>query len=161
MQLIRGKNKLDIDREDLVGKEYEMTRIKLYLYSVLMMIFVAPLSLFGSDEIQSFGGELNLTLEQIEVLQDVINEYSETQFELEGKITLKLTEMRLDLYKKDRFETESKAKDSAKRINKIVKEIGNLYGKSLKAKVGFILGARDESQGESGIYPWGEGCTDL
>ena len=52
-------------------------------------------------------------------------------------------ELEHDLNKEDRFDTKSKARTSARNVNKLVKNISSLHGDLLKLRVEYLLKAKD------------------
>jgi len=86
---------------------------------------------------------LNLSEAQVSQLAQVMGEFNAKQFELVTGIKNKFLELALELQREDRFETKSKASASARRANKLVRDISALYGRLLKTKVEYLLKAKD------------------
>ena len=63
--------------------------------------------------------------------------------QLEGAISGKLTELAMELKRERRLESEKVAKESSKRVNAILKDVGGLYGEFIKTKVEFVLATKN------------------
>jgi len=89
------------------------------------------------------GMNLNLTSDQIKALETVVNDLSEKQFKMTSEIERTLLELKLEIQREDRFPTEAKAAESARRANKLIKKLTALYGDMLKLEVAYVLKAKD------------------
>ena len=89
------------------------------------------------------GMNLNLTSDQIKALETVVNDLSEKQFKMTSEIERTLLELKLEIQREDRFATEAKAAESARRANKLIKKLTALYGDMLKLEVAYVLKAKD------------------
>ena len=86
---------------------------------------------------------LNLTPDQIKTLETVVNDLNEKQFKITSDIERTLLELKLEIQREDRFATEPKAAESARRANKLIKKLTALYGDMLKLEVAYVLKAKD------------------
>jgi hypothetical protein len=89
------------------------------------------------------GLNLKLTDSQITALQGVFDEFMSKKLELLAQIERKFTDLRIELRRKDRFESKFKAFDSVYKANTLIKEISKLYGETLKTRVKYLLKAKD------------------
>ena len=87
-------------------------------------------------------GSLMLTTQQINALGTILTEYTDKQFDIMSKIDIKLSELRTEMRKEDRF-SRVKEKMSSRRANKIVRDITSLYGQMLKTRVEYLLKAKN------------------
>ena len=86
---------------------------------------------------------LNLTPAQIKTLETVVNDLSEKQFKIASDIERTLLELKFEIQREDRFATDSKAAESARRANKLIKKLTALYGDMLKLEVVYVLKTKD------------------
>ena len=86
---------------------------------------------------------LNLTPDQIKALETVENDLSEKQFNITSDIERTLLELKLEFQREDRFATDAKVAESARRTNKLIKKLTALYGDMLKLEVAYVLKAKD------------------
>ncbi|MEA3438247.1 MAG: hypothetical protein U9R43_17420 [Thermodesulfobacteriota bacterium] len=122
---------------------------KLPIGSYVLTIFVAVLlacssSAFAAERTGGLTvGDLNLTEEQLVSLGGLIDEFSESQFEILMQIEDKFTELEREIRRKGRFDTKNKEKKSVRKVNKLVKEIISLEGQLLKKRVEYLLKAKN------------------
>ncbi len=81
--------------------------------------------------------------EQIKVLQGIYDEFSVVQLKLRSEVDVKFAELKLELMKKDRFDTKAKEQASVSRVNRLVKDISSLFGESFQNNVSYYLKAKD------------------
>ncbi len=86
---------------------------------------------------------LNLTPEQVKALETIVQNLSEKQFKITSDIERTLLELKLEIQRADRFATEAKAAESARRANKLIKKLPALYGDMLKLEVTYVLKTKD------------------
>jgi hypothetical protein len=110
---------------------------------LLMALLIGISAVSGADDFQNPLLDLKMSPEQRLNFQDVFEEYSALQLELRGKRDIKMAELKLEMMKKDRFETKAKEKASVARINKIIRSISLLTGDAFKTMVVYLLKARD------------------
>lgn len=113
------------------------------LFCLLAILVISASFSYGSDEYRIPGLNLKLTDSQITELQGVFDEFMSKKLELLAQIERKFTDLRLELRRKDRFESRFKAFDSVYKANTLVKEISKLYGETLKTRVKYLLKAKD------------------
>lgn len=122
-----------------------MFRIKknqiIIILAVAMGILLATGSSVGAK--QNAQMNLNLTPEQIKALETVVNDLSEKQFKITSDIERTLLELKLEIQREDRFATEAKAAEGARKANKLIKKLTSLYGELLKLEVAYVLRAKD------------------
>jgi Spy/CpxP family protein refolding chaperone len=87
--------------------------------------------------------DINLTPDQIKALEGVVNDLGAKQLKITGDIERTLLELKLEIQRADRFATDAKAKESARRANKLIKKLAALRGDMLKVEVSYILKAKD------------------
>jgi hypothetical protein len=113
------------------------------LFCLLAILVIGASFSYGSDEYRIPGLNLKLTDNQITELQGVFDEFMGKKLELLAQIERKFTDLRLELRRKDRFESRFKAFDSVYKANTLIKEISKLYGETLKTRVKYLLKAKD------------------
>lgn len=86
---------------------------------------------------------LNLTQEQIGALEGVIKEAVAKQEKNMADIRSRALELKAELTRPDRFDTESKEKASVKTVNRLVRDIVALFGKTLRTRVEYLLKAKN------------------
>jgi hypothetical protein len=118
-------------------------RIKSYLLVTFVCLTILTQPAFGETEFQNPFLNFDPSPEQMAALQDVFDEYSAMQLKLRGETEVKLAELRLELMKKDRFDSKEKEKASESKVNKLVREIGRLFGDSFENNVIYYLKAKD------------------
>ena len=62
---------------------------------------------------------------------------------LESMIQGKMTELALELKREGCLDSEEAAKESSKRANAILKDVGGLYGQFIRTKVEFVVKAKN------------------
>jgi hypothetical protein len=114
---------------------------------ILIPVIVAVIFIFGVTSTKAGEADLvsnmNLTKEQIVKLGTLIDDFSTKALDITSKIDNKYLELEHDLQREDRFDTKSKARTSARNVNKLVKNISSLYGDLLKLRVEYLLKAKD------------------
>lgn len=113
------------------------------LFCLLAILVIGASFSYGSDEYRIPGLNLKLTDNQITELQGVFDEFMGKKLELLAQIERKFIDLRLELRRKDRFESRFKAFDSVYKANTLVIEISKLYGETLKTRVKYLLKAKD------------------
>lgn len=98
---------------------------------------------WGQNKLPNPLMEFDPSPEQMTVLQGIFDEFSVVQLKLRGEVAVKFAELRLELMKKDRFETKTKEQASVSRVNKLVKDISFLFGESFQNNVTYYLKAKD------------------
>ena len=115
--------------------------------SILITVIVALIFIVGATSAKAGEAQLvsnlNLTKDQIGKLGTIIEEFNTKKINIESKLDNTLLELKQELKKKDRFDTESKISVGAKNVNKLVKNISSLYGEMLKMKMEYLLKAKD------------------
>jgi hypothetical protein len=119
------------------------SRIKVYLTAIIFCIMIITQPAFGENGFHNPLMNLNLSPEQMLAMQDVFEEFSAVQLELRGNSDIKMAELKLEMMKKDRFDTKAKEEASRYRVNKLVREISALFGESFKNNVAYLLKAKD------------------
>ncbi len=114
---------------------------------ILIPVIVAVIFFFGVTSTKAGEADLvskmNLTKEQIVKLGTLIDDFSTKALDITSKISNKYLELEHDLKREDRFDTKSKARTSARNVNKLVKNISSLHGDLLKLRVEYLLKAKD------------------
>ncbi len=118
-------------------------KVKSVFFCLLAILLIGTSFSYGSDEYRIPALNLKLTDSQIAALQGVFDEFMSKKLELLAQIERKFTDLRLELRRKDRFESRFKAFDSVYKANTLVKEISKLYGETLKTRVKYLLKAKD------------------
>ncbi len=113
------------------------------LFCLLAILVIGTSFSYASDEYRIPGLNLKLTDNQIAALQAVFDEFMSKKLELLAQIERKFTDLRIELRRKDRFESKFKAFDSVYKANTLIKEISKLYGETLKTRVKYLLKAKD------------------
>ena len=111
--------------------------------SVLAILVISALPVMGAAETRLPGLNLNLTDKQVDALQGVFEEYTAKNLTLLGEVDKKITDLKLELRKKDRFESKFKEINSVYKANTLVKEISKLHGEILKTRIAYLLKAKD------------------
>ena len=114
---------------------------------ILIPVIVAVIFTFGVTSTKAVEADLvssmNLTKEQVVKLGTLIDDFSTKALDITSKIDNKYLELEHDLQRVDRFDTKSKARTSARNVNKLVKNISSLHGDLLKLRVEYLLKAKD------------------
>ena len=110
------------------------------LAAATFILLAAGSSVWAEQNMQM---NLNLTQDQIKDLETVVNDLSEKQFKITSDIERTLLELKLEIQRNDRFATDAKAAESARRANKLVKKLTAFYGDMLKLEVAYVLKAKD------------------
>jgi len=114
---------------------------------ILIPVIVAAIFIFGVTSTKAVEADLvskmNLTKEQIVKLGTLIDDFSTKALDITSKIGNKYLELEHDLNKEDRFDTKSKARTSARNVNKLVKNISTLHGDLLNLRVEYLPKAKD------------------
>ncbi len=114
---------------------------------ILIPVIVAVILFFGVTSTKAgeagLVSKMNLTKEQIVKLGTLIDDFSTKALDITSKIGNKYLELEHDLKREDRFDTKSKARTSARNVNKMVKNISSLHGDLLKLRVEYLLKAKD------------------
>lgn len=76
-------------------------------------------------------------------LEAVAIEYTQKGIEIEKAMESKLLELATELHRKGRLDSEESAKESSKRGNAILKDLGDLYGQFIKVKVEAAIAAKN------------------
>ena len=84
-----------------------------------------------------------LSSEQQGELMKIGSEFAQKGAQIEGAIEAKLIELAMELQREGRLASEEAAKESAKRVNAILKGVSGLYGEFIKTKVEFVLAAKN------------------
>lgn len=87
--------------------------------------------------------DINLTPNQIKALEGVVNDLGSKQLKIAGEIERTMLELKLDIQRTDRFDSEAKAAESARRTNKLIRNLAKLHGDMLKVEVSYVLKAKD------------------
>jgi Spy/CpxP family protein refolding chaperone len=122
-----------------------MLHIKKTQFIIIVAIATCILLTAGSPlwAKQNTQMNLNLTPDQIKTLETVVNDLNEKQFKITSDIERTLLELKLEIQREDRFATEPKAAESARRANKLIKKLTALYGDMLKLEVVYVLKTKD------------------
>jgi Spy/CpxP family protein refolding chaperone len=122
-----------------------MLHIKKTQFIIIMAIATCILLIVGGPlwAKQNTQMNLNLTPDQIKTLETVVNDLSEKQFKIASDIERTLLELKFEIQREDRFATDSKAAESARRANKLIKKLTALHGDMLKLEVAYVLKAKD------------------
>jgi len=122
-----------------------MLHIKKTQFIIIMAIATCILLAAGGPlwAKQNTKMNLNLTPDQIKTLETVVNDLSEKQFKITSDIERTLLELKFEIQREDRFATEPKAAESARRANKLIKKLTALYGDMLKLEVVYVLKTKD------------------
>jgi hypothetical protein len=94
----------------------------------------------------------DLTPEQINELARIDEGFSEQANAFEGRLQNKLTELAIELQREGRLDSEKSAAAASDTVNKIMKEIGELYGEFIKTKVQFVLEAKNVLTDEQKLH---------
>jgi len=86
---------------------------------------------------------LGLTPAQVTKLADLTAAFTRRQIQTASSIAEQLAALEAELERPERFETKGKARQAAKRVNTIVKQITTLYGDMFKARAEYVLAAKD------------------
>jgi len=86
---------------------------------------------------------LNLTPDQIKTLETVVNDLSEKQFKIASDIERTLLELKFEIQREDRFATDSKAAESARRANKLIDVLTKKQRRQLIESLDFDMEAPD------------------
>ena len=100
-------------------------------------IVVAVLATTGAVRAQELSGE------QSKQLATIGTEYSKEASQIEDQMQQKLDELGTELSRPGRLETPKAAKESAKHVDAILDDLGDLYGEYIKTKVKFLLEAKN------------------
>jgi len=111
------------------------------LFATLIFVLLATASPLWAKS--NAGFDLNLTQDQIKALEGVVNDLGDKQVKIAGDIERTMLELKLEIQRADRFASDAKAKESARRANKLVKNLAALHGDMLKVEVAYILKAKD------------------
>ena len=87
--------------------------------------------------------DMNLTPDQIKALEGVVADLGEKQLRISGDIERTVLDLKQELQRADRLASDAKAKEAARRTNKIVRKLAGLYGDMLKLEVSYVLKAKD------------------
>lgn len=109
---------------------------------LLVIVLLAGIALAASPDGEILRN-LNLTDEQMNGLEDLLLEYSQKQIQIAGQLAAKTMELEREFLRADRLATEQKAAASATRADKLIRESAQLYGKAFKARVEYMLKAKD------------------
>ena len=107
----------------------------------LLIVVISYLVILTSSATAAMA--LNLTPEQIATLDSVIRDLSQKQFKIVSDIERTLLELKLELMREDRFATEAKAAEGARRANTLIKQLTGLYGDMLRLEVTYVLKVKD------------------
>lgn len=118
-------------------------RDNVFLLILIFVLLVSTQPVISQDGFQHPFVNFEPTPEQVLALQEVFEEYNVMQLKVRGQVDVKLAELRLELIKKDRFETKDKEDTSIAKVNKIVRDISRLFGDSFKNNVTYYLKAKD------------------
>lgn len=118
-------------------------KLKSGLFCLLTILVASALPIIGAAETRLPGLNLSLTDKQVTALQGVFEEYTGKNLALLGEIDKKFTDLKLELRKKDRFESKFKEINSVYKANTLVKEISKLHGEILKTRITYLLKAKD------------------
>jgi len=115
----------------------------------VLTVFVAVLLAFSSSAFAAERrggmtiGDLNLTEEQLVSLGELINEFGDSEFEIEMQIESKFAELKQEIRKEGRFDTKIKEKMTVRKANNLAKKIISLEGQLLKKRVEYLLKAKN------------------
>jgi hypothetical protein len=118
-------------------------RDNVFLLTIMFGFFLFTQPAICQDEFHHPFVNFEPNAEQVQALKEVFKEYNFMQIKVRGLVDVKLAELRLELMKKDRFETKDKEDSSKAKVNKTVREISRLFGDSFKNKVVYYLKAKD------------------
>jgi len=102
-------------------------------YSVLIILLAMAGSVFAQQI--SDGQQKELTAIGLE--------FAEKAIQLESQLQNNLSELALELTREGRLDSETTAKESAKRVNTILTYRGTLYGDFIQTKVAYMLKAKN------------------
>ena len=85
----------------------------------------------------------SLTEAQLDSLGEIIVEFAQKQDAVLVKIEGKQMELVQEIRKEDRFDSKFKERRSARKVNKITKQLSKLHGELLKNKVAYLLKAKN------------------
>ena len=114
-------------------------RDNVFLLIIMFVLLVFTQPVISQDGFNHPFVNFEPTPEQVQALQEVFEEYNVMQLKVQGQVNVKLAELRLELMKKDRFETKDKEDNSIAKVNKIVRDISRLFGDSFKNNVSWLL----------------------
>ena len=114
------------------------------LMVVLMAVVMTGMLITSSGQALTVAiGGIELSEEQVGQLATVLETFGEKQFNLLMDIERKLDELEIELQKEDRFTTMRKERKSARKSNKLIRDITSLYGNILRNKIDYMLQAKD------------------
>ena len=122
-----------------------MTNVK-KIYFVMVLILTTGIVMTTGNFLwakQNAKLNLNLTPDQVKALESVVNDLGEKQLKITSDIERTRLELKLEIQRQDRFATEAKAAQSARRAHKLIKKVTALYGDLLKLEVEYVLKAKD------------------
>ncbi len=115
--------------------------------SILIPFIAALIFIFGTISANAGGAglisSLKLTTDQINKLGTIIVEFNTSEIEIESKLDNTFFELKQELKRGDRFDSESKIRAGAKHVNKLIKNISSLHGDMLKVKMEYLLKAKN------------------
>lgn len=84
-----------------------------------------------------------LSTEQQGELLEIGVQHVQKASEFEGMMLEKVTELEKELTREGRLDSEENAKETAKNVNHILKDLGGLYGEYIQSRVAFMLEAKN------------------
>lgn len=109
---------------------------------VLCLLFFAQPS-FSATGFPNPLVSMNLSSDQIAELSDVFEAYSGKQLQLQAEMDRNISEWKIEIRKRDRFDTPEKEAASTKKSSKLGREIGRLLGESIKATVTYLIESKN------------------
>jgi hypothetical protein len=115
-------------------------RVHIFLIVAACLLLITTSPIWAKS---NAGFNLNLTPDQINALEGVVNDLGKKQLKITGNIQRALLELKLEIQRADRFASDAEAAESARRANKLVRKLATLHGDMLKVELAYVLKAKD------------------
>lgn len=114
---------------------------------VLISVIITAIFIFGITSTQAgetdLVSRLNLTKEQTSKLDPLIDEFIIKALDIQSKLDNISMQIDRELKREDRFDTKSKSRAGAEKVNNLIKKISPLYGDLLRLRVEYLFKAKD------------------
>lgn len=119
-----------------------ISKQRILISTILVAIFIFGITSTLAGE-TSLISKLNLTKEQTSQLDPLIDEFITKALDIQAKLDDISMQIDRELKREDRFDTKSKARAGAEKVNNLIKKITPLYGDLLKLRVAYLFKAKD------------------
>ncbi len=119
-----------------------ISKQRILISAILTAIFIFGITSTQAGETDLIS-RLNLTKEQTGKLDPLVDEFITEALDIQSKLDNISRQIDQELKREDRFDTKSKARAGAEKVNNLIKEISPLYGVLLKLRVEYLFKAKD------------------